>query len=99
MGDRESSEQVVRVPVELLEHLNRSQSRWVLQRFGLKLLILVAASSTGIIPGLEDALQELNFLSSALCALLALQRREQPLSRRLNYWDEACGFGLLAYAV
>jgi hypothetical protein len=78
-----------------IAYLERSRSRFVAQRFALKLVILLAVS-IGFVPSLYGALGDLALLTGAMCSILAVQRGERPLARTLNYWDEACCFGLIA---
>ena len=62
---------------------------YVLQRFGLKLLLL---SGIALLRGETDVLLLLSGLlglAAVLDAVLAIARREHLWSRTLTYWDEA----------
>ena len=71
-------------------------SELVLYRFGLRLGILLLITVLQAVLGYETAFFDLVPLFAGACAVLAIFRREQPLARALNHWDEACGFGLIA---
>jgi hypothetical protein len=68
----------------------------VLQRLCLKLLLLVIFAQLHGAAGWREALAQLALLTAAGCVLLACNRQERPRFDSLNYWDEACCFGLIA---
>ena len=68
----------------------------VLQRLCLKLLLLLIFARLQGAAGWRDALTQLALLTSLGCVLLACYRQERPRRDALNYWDEACCFGMIA---
>ena len=74
----------------------RSRSTYVAQRLGLRLALLLVVASVQTAMGWDNALVELACLAAALCIVLATYNGERPTAAELNYWDEACCFGLVA---
>jgi hypothetical protein len=46
--------------------------------------------------GGPNLFSELAALAALLCLILAVRDHERPISRSLNYWDEAFVFGLIS---
>jgi hypothetical protein len=59
----------------------------VIIRFCLRLIILIVFAAFGSI-GFGRSLRALLCMSAALCAVLAIAKREAPLDSVLNHWDE-----------
>jgi len=74
----------------------RSSSTYVAQRLGLRLAFLLAIAGVQTAMGSDNALVQLACLAAALCIVLATYDGERPTAAELNYWDEACCFGLVA---
>jgi len=74
--------------------LSDPQSRYVLNRFLLKLVILSIAALAQIETpwGVKIAVTTLALLSTLLSAELAVFWGERPTAGILNYWDEAAAF-------
>ena len=72
-------------------------SWYVVVRFGLKLAVFLIVCSVQTALGYPNLFFELTTLAAMLCVVLALKHLELPLSRSLNYWDEALCFGLLSH--
>jgi hypothetical protein len=70
----------------------RSRSTYVAQRLGLRLAIAGVQTAMGS----DNALVQLACLAAGLCLVLATYNGERPTAAELNYWDEACCFGLVA---
>jgi len=68
------------------------QSNQVLIRFGLRTAILASFAAFSHV-GFGRSLAALLLMTAVLCAVIGTIRREAPLGRSLNNWDEA-----LAYA-
>ncbi len=68
----------------------------VVERLCLKLLLIVSFARMHGAAEWRSALAQLALLSAGGCVLLACYRREHPKRDALNYWDEACCFGLIA---
>jgi hypothetical protein len=69
-------------------------SRQVLARFGVRLLLLIVFSSLASVE-LTRSLAALLWMSIILCALVGLIRRETLFGPVLNHWDESVAFGAL----
>jgi hypothetical protein len=69
-------------------------STQLLVRFVFRLLILTGFASFGSI-GFGPSLIALLWMSIALCAVVAIMRREHPLAPDLNHWDEMAAYGAL----
>ena len=74
--------------------LSNPQSRYVLNRFLLKLVILSIAALAQIQApwGIKIAVTTLAIFSALLSAGLALFWGERPVAGTLNYWDEVVAF-------
>ena len=68
------------------------RSSQVLIRFGLRVAVLVSFAAFSHV-GFGRSLAALFLMTAVLCAVTGTLKREAPLDRVLNYWDEA-----LAYA-
>jgi hypothetical protein len=66
----------------------------ILVRFVFRLLILTGFAIFGSI-GFGRSLIALLWMCIALCAVVAIMRREQPLAPDLNHWDEMAAYGAL----
>ena len=70
----------------------------VLIRFGVRLLVLVIfAMFSGI--GFGRSLAALLWMSTILCAVIAVIRREPPFDAMLNHWDEAVTYAAMCMLV
>ncbi|NPU11426.1 hypothetical protein HL666_11710 [Bradyrhizobium sp. 83002] len=70
----------------------------VLLRFLLRMAILVAFATFGGI-GFGRSLAALLWMTTILCAVLAVLRRERVFAASLNHWDEMIGYTALCCAV
>ena len=70
----------------------------MLVRFGFRLFILVAFATFGGI-GFGKSLAALLWMSTILCAVIAIVRREPPFDAVLNYWDEMVTYAALCMLV
>ena len=70
------------------------RSAQVLVRFGLRLLIIVGFASFGTV-GFSRGFGVLLWMSSILCAVAAIIKRERPFDVLLNHWDEAVAYAAL----
>jgi hypothetical protein len=68
----------------------------VLIRFGIRIAILTIFAAFGSI-GFGDSLAALLAMSSILCTVVAVVRREEMFSRALNHWDEAIIYAVLYF--
>jgi hypothetical protein len=68
-----------------------ARSIQVIIRFCLRVTILIAFAAFGSI-GFGQSLRALLCMSIALCAVLALVKREAPLDSVLNHWDEITAY-------
>jgi hypothetical protein len=73
-------------------------SAQVLVRFGLRLLILLVFAMFGSI-GFGKSLSALLWMSTFLCAVIAIIRREPPFDAVLNYWDEMVTYAAMCMLV
>ena len=73
-------------------------SAQVLVRFGFRLFILVAFATFGGI-GFGKSLAALLWMSTILCAVIAIVRREPPFDAVLNYWDEMVTYAAMCMLV
>jgi hypothetical protein len=71
-----------------------STSMEVIFRFGLRMAAITAFAVFGGI-GLQRGLTVMLWMSAILGAVIATFDREQPLSSRLNHWDEAMAYAAL----
>jgi hypothetical protein len=70
------------------------QSTQVLIRFGLRLLIIAGFASFGSL-GFTRGFAALLWMSSILCAVAGIIKRERPFHAILNHWDEAVAYAAL----
>jgi hypothetical protein len=68
----------------------------VLSRFGIRIVILISFAALGGV-AFGTSLAALSAMSSVLCAIVAVARREQVFPRTLNHWDEAIAYGALHF--
>ena len=73
-------------------------SAQVLIRFGVRLLVLVMFAMFGSI-GFGRSLAALLWMSTILCAVIAVMRREPPFDTVLNHWDEMVTYAALCMLV
>jgi hypothetical protein len=73
-------------------------SAQVLIRFGFRLLVLVIFAMFGSI-GFGKSLAALLWMSTILCAVIAVIRREPPFDAVLNYWDEMVTYAAMCMLV
>jgi len=66
----------------------------VLFRFALRMAILVVFAVFGSI-GFGRSLSALLWMSILISAVLGTVRREPPLDKALNHWDEMVGYAAL----
>ena len=66
----------------------------VLFRFALRMAILVVFAVFGSI-GFGRSLSALLWMSILISAVLGTVRREPPLDKALNHWDEMVGYATL----
>ena len=73
-------------------------SGYVLKRFAMKFAILTVFAMAQVRTpwGFRNAALALSVFSAAICSGFALYRREAITLTRLNYWDEAIAFGIIA---
>jgi hypothetical protein len=74
----------------------RLPNSYVLVRFCLKLMVILLIGMLQVALGHPNVFFDLAWLSGGLCVALAVYNRERPFDRSLNYWDEACWFGLVS---
>jgi hypothetical protein len=67
------------------------RSSQVLIRFGLRVAILVSFAAFSHV-GFGKSLAALLLMTAVLCAVTGTLKREAPLDRVLNYWDEALAY-------
>ena len=67
------------------------QSNQVLIRFGLRIAILAGFAAFSQV-GFGKSLAALLLMTAILCAVTGTLKREAPLDRVLNYWDEALAY-------
>jgi hypothetical protein len=78
-----------------LPNLSREfSSTQVLFRFAVRTTILVVFAVFGSI-GFRQSLSALLCMSILIRAVLAVVRREPPLDKALNHWDEMLGYAAL----
>ncbi|BAM91954.1 hypothetical protein S58_59770 [Bradyrhizobium oligotrophicum S58] len=70
----------------------------VLVRFLLRIAILILFAAFGSI-GFGRSLAALLWMTTILCAVLAMLRRERAFAASLNHWDEMIGYTALHCAV
>jgi len=68
----------------------------VLARFGVRIIILVTFAALGG-AGFSKSLAALLAMSSILCGIVAVVRREALFPGTLNYWDEALAYTALYF--
>ena len=74
------------------------RSTQVIVRFGLRMIILTLFATFGSI-GFARNLAALLWMSTILSAVIGAMRREPPLDRALNYWDEMVAYAALCCLV
>jgi uncharacterized protein YybS (DUF2232 family) len=84
--------------MRLSDYPRKLGSAQVLVRFGFRLLILFAFAMFGGI-GFGKSLAALLWMSTILCAVIAVIRREPPLDTVLNYWDEMMTYAAMCMLV
>jgi hypothetical protein len=67
------------------------RSNQVLIRFGLRMIIVVVFAALGGI-GFGRSLAALLWMSTILCAVIAIIRREPLFDAELNHWDETVSY-------
>ena len=67
-------------------------------RFGLRMIILSLFATFGSI-GFGRNLAALLWMSTILSAVIGAMKREPPLDRALNYWDEMVAYAALCCLV
>jgi hypothetical protein len=70
----------------------------VIIRFFLRMTILVVFAAFGGI-GFGRNLATLLWMSIVLCAVIGTLKREPPIDRALNHWDEAVAYAALCCLV
>ena len=75
---------------------HHASSLQVLVRFLLR-LVIVCGFAGMTRQGFGQALASLLLLTSVFCAILAVTRREPLFGPALTHWDEAAGYGVMAY--
>jgi hypothetical protein len=70
------------------------RSTQVIVRFGLRMIILTLFATFGSI-GFGRSLAALLWMSTILSAVIGTMRREPPLDKVLNYWDETVAYAAL----
>ena len=73
-------------------------SAQVLVRFGFRLFVLVIFAMFGSI-GFGKSLAALLWMSTILCAVIAIVRREPPFDAVLNHWDEMVTYAAMCMLV
>jgi hypothetical protein len=73
-------------------------SSQVLIRFCLRMIILVVFAALGGI-GFSRSLAALLWMSTILCAVIAVIRREPPFDAVLNHWDETVSYAAICALV
>jgi hypothetical protein len=73
-------------------------SAQVIVRFWLRMIILVFFATLGSI-GFGRSLAALLWMSTVLGAVIATIRRERPLDKVLNHWDEMVAYAALCCLV
>jgi hypothetical protein len=68
-----------------------ARSIQVIIRFCIRVTILIVFAAFGSI-GFGRSLRALLCMSTALCAVLAVAKREAPLDSVLNHWDEITAY-------
>ena len=73
-------------------------SGYVLKRFAMKFAILTVFAMAQVRTpwGSRNAALAPSVFSAAICSGFALYRREAVTLTRLNYWDEAIAFAVIA---
>jgi hypothetical protein len=70
------------------------RSTQVIVRFGLRMVILILFATFGSI-GFGRSLAALLLMSTILSAVIGAMRREPPLDKALNHWDETVAYAAL----
>jgi galactitol-specific phosphotransferase system IIC component len=70
------------------------RSNQVLIRFGLRIAILAGFAAFSHV-GFGKSLAALLLMTAILCAVTGTIRRETPLDKALNYWDETLAYAAL----
>jgi hypothetical protein len=70
----------------------------VIIRFCLRMIILVIFAAFGSI-GFGRSLAALLWMSTLLSAVIGTTKREPPIDRVLNHWDEAVAYAALCCLV
>ena len=74
-----------------------SDHSWrVVVRFCLKLVLFSIVCMFQVASGGPNLFFEVTALAALFCLILAVLGHEGPISRSLNYWDEAFVFGLIS---
>jgi hypothetical protein len=68
----------------------------VLARFGIRIVILLTFAALGGV-AFGTSFAALSAMSSVLCAVVAVARRETAFPRTLNHWDEAIAYTALYF--
>jgi hypothetical protein len=74
------------------------RSTQVIARFGLRMIILTLFAAFGSI-GFGRSLVALLWMSTILSAVVGAMKREPPLDRALNHWDEMAAYAALCCLV
>ena len=67
-------------------------------RFGLRMSILIIFAMFGNI-GFGKSLAALLWMSTILCTVIAIMRRELPFDTELNHWDETVTYAAMCMLV
>ena len=70
------------------------RSTQVIVRLGMRLLIITAFASFGSI-GFARSFAALLWMSTVLCAVVGIIKRERPFDVVLNHWDETVAYAAL----
>jgi hypothetical protein len=78
-----------------LPNLSRGlESTQVLVRFGMRMVILFAFAAFASID-FGRSLAALLWMSTILCAVIGIMKREPPFGAVLNHWDETLAYAAL----
>jgi len=69
-------------------------STQVLVRFAMRLLIIIGFASFGSV-GFARSFAALLWMSTILCAVAGIIKRERPFDVMLNHWDETVAYAAL----
>lgn len=70
------------------------KSTQVLVRFSLRMIVLCVFATLGTL-GFGRSMIALLWLSTILCAVAGVLRRESPFDSALTHWDEGVAYGAL----